>query len=190
MQIERLMKGALICAALLAAAGAVRAQSEERRVTITVRPAQSAEERVADEFKEKELRRAAEEKLAAEKSAQLARQNPKALLAQARTFYVTSATSYFKPVQLQDALRQRTEFDAWQLALIDGWDNQKFADVQVEVGRPLFTYNFTYQLTDRRTGIVLAAGKVTAFDGTLAAPKLAERIVAELKKARGEQPAK
>lgn len=33
---------------------------------------------------------------------------------------------------------------------------------------------------------VFATGKVTAFDGNAAAPKLARRIVGEMRKARGE----
>ncbi len=48
------------------------------------------------------------------------------------------------------------------------------------------TYIFTYQITDRGTGIILATGKVTAFDGNIAAPRLAGRIVEDIKKARGE----
>ncbi|HEV2862537.1 MAG TPA: hypothetical protein VGX48_16100 [Pyrinomonadaceae bacterium] len=173
--------------AALACAGAARAQSPEQKVTVTVKPAQTAEERVAEEFKEKALRKAAEEKLAEEESAKMAATSPRALLARARTVYVSSGTSFFESVQLRDALLKRPEAEAWQLALIDGgWDKANAADIFVEVDRPLFTYTFTYQITHRATGVVLASGKVTAFDSNAAAPKLAARVVEEIRKARGE----
>jgi basic membrane lipoprotein Med (substrate-binding protein (PBP1-ABC) superfamily) len=180
----------LIAAALFfAATQDANAQTTgEQKVTIVVQPAQSVEERVADSIKERELLKAAEEKKAAEESARLARTNPKALLASARTMHIYSGTSFFESVQLQNALRKRTEFEAWQLMILDGttWDRRNVADLLIEVDRPLFTYTFTYQLTHPSTGIVLATGKVTAFDGNAAAPKLAKKIVEEIKKARGE----
>lgn len=181
-----LLKSLLVPAGLLCLLGAARAQTAEQHVVVTVKPAQTVEERVADEFKEKELRRAAEEKRAAEESARAAEKSPRALLRRARTFYVNSGTSFFEPVQLQNELRKRDEFDAWGLALIDGYDRRANADVLVEIDRPLFTYAYTYQLTDRDTGVVLASGKLYAFDGNAAAPKLAARIMRAIREARGE----
>jgi len=179
----------LVAAALFfAATQDANAQTSEQKVTVVVQPAQTVEERVADSIKERELLKAAEEKRVAEESARLARTNPKQLLAGARTMYITSDTSFFESVQLQNALRKRAEFEAWQLMILDGttWDRRNVADLLIEVDRPLFTYTFTYQLTHPSTGIVLATGKVTAFDGNAAAPKLAKKIVEEMKKARGE----
>lgn len=161
-------------------------QQQQQHVTITVRPAQTVEEKVADEIKEKELRKAAEEKAAAAESAKIAATNPGARLSRARTIYVESDTSYFEPVQLQNALRKKDEFEAWQLAIVDGYDKRNVSDLLIEIDRPLFTYTFTYKITDRSTGIILATGKTTAFDGNAAAPKLAGRIIEEIRKARGE----
>jgi hypothetical protein len=180
----------LLAAAMSAAAVETRAQTEHQDVTVTVRPSQTVEERVADEVKEKKLREEADEKLAAEESEKIAETSPRMLLARARTIYVTSNTSYFEPVQLQNALRKREEVDEWQLAIVDGWDKQKVADILIEVDRPLFTWTFTYKVTQRSTGVILATGKVTAFDGNAAAPKLARRIVEDIKEARGETKAK
>ena len=160
-------------------------QGQQQNINITVRPAQTVEERVADETKEKQLRKAAEEKLAAEESAKLAETSPRALLSRARTVFISSGTSYFEPVQLQNALRKREETETWQLAMVDGWEKRNVADILIEVDRPLFTFTFTYQITSR-SGVILAAGKVTAFDGNDAAPKLASKIVEEIRKARGE----
>src|SRR6185436_3364980 len=110
---------------LLAASLSAYAQSSEQNITVTIKPAQTVEQRVADSIKEKELREAAEEKLAAEKSARIASKSPRALLSHAQTIYVESNTSYFEPVQLQNALRKRSEFDAWEMAIVDGWEKRK-----------------------------------------------------------------
>ena len=175
----------LLATATLITASA-NAQTTEHNVNVTIRPHQSVEERVADEVKIRELRKAAEERIAAEEAARIAETSPKALLRRARVVYVGSGTSFFEPVQLQNALRKREEFEAWEMAIVDGRDKRNFADVIIEIDRPLFTYTFTYKITNRSNGIVLATGKVTAFDGNDAAPKLAQRIMNDMKVARGE----
>jgi len=166
------------------------AQSTQQDINVTIRPSQTVEERVADEVKAKELKKAAEEKLAAEEAARIAETSPKNLLRRARVVYVDSNSSFFEAVQLQNALRKRDEFDIWQMAIVDGWDKRNVADIIVEIDRPLFTYTFTYKITNRSNGIVLATGKVTAFDGNAAAPQLAARIMEEIRVARGEAKSK
>lgn len=161
------------------------AQGNEQNINVTVRPAQTVEERVADAMTEKELREAAEEKLAAEKSARITATSPRALLRRAQTVFILSGTSFFTPIQLQNALRKRPEFDAWEMAIIDGYDKRNVADISIEIDRPLFTYTYTYKITDRSAGILLATGKLTAFDGNAAAPQLAKRIIEDIRKARG-----
>jgi len=173
---------------ILIAAAAANAQTPEQNVNVTIRPSQTVEERVSDEVATKELRKAAEEKLAAEEAAKIAETSPKALLKRARIVYVDSNTSFFEAVQLQNALRKRGEFDAWQMAIVDGYDKRNVADIIINIDRPLFTYTFTYKIT--KNGILLATGKVTAFDGNAAAPMLAGRIIEEMKVARGESKAK
>ena len=184
MDAKRLLE-ALVAVALLGC-GAAHGQTEPQRIEVTVRPSQSVEQRVADEVKEKGLRKAAEERLAAEQSARLAEQSPRALLARARTVYVYSDTSYFEEAQLQNELRKRDELEAWRMVIVDGYEASKVADILVEIDRPLFTFTFTYEILDRATGIVLSTGKVTALDGNAAAPQLADRIVEEMRKARVE----
>jgi len=152
-------------------------------------PAKSAqdialENRVANEMKEKQLRKEWEQKLAAEEANRIVALRPQDLLSYSRTFYINSDTDFFEEVQLQNELRKRTEFKDWQLSIVDGWNNREVAELWVEIDRPLFTYTFTYEVIHRRTGMVLSTGKVTAFDGNLAAPKLAERIIQDIKKAR------
>ncbi len=162
------------------------AQTTEHNVNVTIRPSQTVEERVADEFKARELRKAGEEKIAAEEAAKVAETNPKVLLRRARVVYVDSYTSFFEPVQLQNALRKREEFDAWQMAIVDGRDKHNVADITISIERPAFTYTFIYKITNRSNGIVLATGKIYAFDGNDAAPKLAKRIIEDIREARGE----
>lgn len=161
-------------------------QSVDQNVTVTIKPSQTVEQRVADSIKEKELREAAEETIAAAKSARIASQSPRALLSRAQTVYVTSCTSYFEPIQLQNALRKRTEFEAWEMLILDDWEKRKVADIIIEIDRPLFTFTFTYKITDRANGVLLTSGKITAFDGNIAAPLLTARIIEDIKKARGE----
>jgi hypothetical protein len=186
MNAKRLLKS-LLAAALLGSGAAGAQTAPRQQIDVTVRPApQSPEQTVADEVKLKELRKAAEEKSADAQSARLAEKSPRALLARARTVYVSSDTSYFEEVQLQNELRKRAEFEAWQTVIVDGYNGHTVADILIEIDRPLFTFTFTYEILDRATGIVLATGKVKAVDGNAAAPKLAARIVEEMKKARGE----
>jgi len=173
----------LLATATLIAASA-NAQTGEQNVNVTIKPSQTVEQRVADEMKAKELKKAAEEKLAAEEAARIAETSPKALLQRARIVYIDSNTEFFEAVQLQNALRKHQEFDKWQMAIVDG--KPDVADVFIDIDRPLFTYTFTYKITNRSNRIVLATGKVTAFDGNDAAPKLAQRIIEEIKVARGE----
>jgi hypothetical protein len=163
----------------------VFAQTTEQNVNVTIKPSQTVEQRVADSIKEKQLREAAEEKLAAEKSARIASKSPRALLSAAQTVYVRSDTAYFDSVQLQKELLKNKDFQTWDMAILD-WPKGDVADIIIEVDRPLFTFTFTYKITDRANGILLSTGDITAFDGNIAAPLLRSRIIKDIKKARGE----
>jgi hypothetical protein len=162
------------------------AQSTSQDIKVTVLPAFTVEERVANEMKEKQLRKAAEEKAAADEAAKIAAKDPRTLLSNARTLFISSDTKFFEEVELQHALQKREEIRSWHIGIIDGWANRGNADIFIEIDRPLFTYTFTYEILDQKTGLVLGTGKVTAFDGNEAAPLLAEKIIAEIKKAKAE----
>ncbi len=45
------------------------------------------------------------------------------------------------------------------------------------------TFYYTYSIRDRRAGVILGAGRVTAWDCNLAAPGLAKKIVENLRAA-------
>jgi len=186
MKIEKLTTRLVLLAAVMLIAAGANAQTREQNINITIRPSQTVEERVADEFKANDLRKAAEEKRAAEEAARIAETNPKTLLRNARVMYINTHTDFIDDVQLQNELRKRPEFETWQMAIVDGLRKENVADIVIDIDRPLFTYIFTYRITSRSNGIILATGKVTAFDGNFAAPMLAKRIIEEIKVARGE----
>jgi hypothetical protein len=190
MKRARLNRVLMLVAVFGLANGFASAQTGEQTINVKIVPSTTVEEKVANETKEKDLRKAAEEKRAAAEAARIAETSPKALLSRARILFIHSNTDYFETVQLQNALRKRNEIDAWQLAMVDGWDKRDVADIVIEIDRPLFTWTFTYKITNRSNGILLATGKVNAFDGNAAAPMLAERIVDEIRKARGETKSK
>jgi hypothetical protein len=186
MKRPRLNRVVILVAVFVSANAFAFAQTSEQTVNVKILPSTTVEEKVANETKERDLRKAAEEKRAAVEAARIADTSPKALLSRARILYVQSSTDYLETVQLQNALRKRSEVDAWQLAMVDGWDKKDVADIVIEIDRPVFTFTFTYKITSRSTGILLATGKVNAFDGNAAAPLLAERIVEDIRNARGE----
>ena len=62
--------------------------------------------------------------------------------------------------------------------------DQRVADLIVEIDRPLFTYVHTFVVVDKRTSIVLGSGKVTAFGGTNASGGIAKNIIKMFSAAR------
>lgn len=181
MNLNRIIRMFTLLAIELGGAGAILAQTDQA-INVRIVPSTTVEERVANETKEKQLR----EKLAAEEAARIQATSPKALLSNARILFISSNTTYFEAVQLENALRKRNEIDAWQVAMVDDWAKRDVADTHIEIDRPFFTFTYTYKITNCKTGMVLATGKLNAIDSNAAAPMLAERIVDELKKARGE----
>jgi hypothetical protein len=63
-------------------------------------------------------------------------------------------------------------------------ESPRQADLQLQIDRLIFTHIHTYVLTDRKTGIVLASGRITALDGIVASGPMAEQIVKILAAAR------
>jgi len=109
-----------------------------------------------------------------------------AALANAQTLRVTSKTTFFTPFMLEKELLNDSEFRALGLNVVSGYAG---GELLVTVGRPLFTYDFTYSVSDARTSVVLATGKITAIDGPHAAQGIAKNLVRELERARALQPA-
>ena len=98
-----------------------------------------------------------------------------------RTIFVESHTIYLKGNLLQDALYTRPEMRDWDIRIVD---DRNQADLYIDVTRPFLTFDWVYQIIDNRTGTVLATDKVVAWDGPIAAPQLAAKIVNHIRAAR------
>jgi hypothetical protein len=108
------------------------------------------------------------------------------ILRAAKTLHVASRSMYFTPETLEKALASQKGFDSLGLMVVK---DPRVADLLIMVDRPLFTYTFTYSVTDSKTSRVLDSGKVTAIDGGAAAGKIAKQLVSKWAKARAAEPA-
>jgi len=120
-------------------------------------------------------------------SAAIAGSDPKQILKNAKTIYIHSRTSFLTVDTLDHALVQQKDWEKLGLTIVG---DPRVADLFIEIDRPLFTYVHTFVISDKRTTIVLASGKVTAFDGTIASGGLAKDIVKIFTAARLPEPSK
>jgi hypothetical protein len=120
-------------------------------------------------------------------SAAIAGANPKQILHDAKTVYISSKTSFITVDTVDRALTEQKGWDKLGLIIVS---DPRVADLFITFDRPLFTYYHTFVITDKRTTIVLGSGKVTAFDGTIASAPLAKQIVEIFSAARLSEPAK
>ena len=107
--------------------------------------------------------------------------SPAEIMRLAKTIFIASMTVFLKPDQLENELRKRAEFAAMELMIVK---DARVADLRIDLDRPLFTYTFTFSVSNPETSLVLTNGKVTAFDGNFAAPKIAREILKRLQEAR------
>ncbi len=103
------------------------------------------------------------------------------LLCSAKTIFIRSETMFLKPNQLENEFRKRPEFAAMGLVLVR---DMNAADLIIDLDRPLFTYIFTFTVTNPESSVLVASGKVTAFDGNLAARKIAKELLKRIKAVR------
>jgi hypothetical protein len=107
-------------------------------------------------------------------SAAIADSDPKRMLKDAKTIYIHSKTAFLTVDTLDRALALQKDWSKLGLAIVQ---DQRVADLIVELDRPIFTYVHTFVIVDKRTSVVLGTGKVTAFDGTITSGPLAKDIV-------------
>ncbi len=119
-------------------------------------------------------------------SAVLASANPKDILRAAKTLHIATRSMYFTPETLEKELVKQKGFEKLGMMLVK---DARLADLLISIDRPLFTYTFTYSVTDSKTSIVLDAGKVTAIDGGAAAGTIAKQLVSSWTKIRQPEPA-
>ncbi len=104
--------------------------------------------------------------------------DPKEILRNAKIFYISSDSELISVKMMERALLKMPDFAKWNLSLIQEFKN---ADIVVNVEHQLFTFDYRYTMTDRKTNIVLASGKVMVWDGGMASEKFAKQIIAKLK---------
>lgn len=107
-------------------------------------------------------------------SAAISNADPKQIVKTAKTLFIRSKTSFLTVDTLDRALVLQKQWPQLELTIVQ---DQRVADLLIEIDRPLFTYVHTFVITDKKTSIVLDSGKVTAFDGTIASSGLARDIV-------------
>ncbi|MGH9769934.1 MAG: hypothetical protein ACREAB_21120, partial [Blastocatellia bacterium] len=106
------------------------------------------------------------------------------LLRSARTIFIRSDTVYLRPELLENALRDRADFQSLDIAIVK---DRQTADLVIDLNRPLFTFDFTYSVWRRQSSKLVASGKVTAFDGNGAAPKIAKELIRQMQSARAQR---
>ena len=106
----------------------------------------------------------------------------------ARTICIHSETVFLTVSTLERALMKQKNWDRLGLNIVGERSSTAgegcSADLQIDVDRLHFTHIHTYALMDKSTRIVLAAGRVRAFDGVVASGPMAEQIVKILSAAR------
>jgi len=118
------------------------------------------------------------------------------ILRNARTIFICSETDFPSSATLSRALLGQKDWEKLDLSIIDGpryadpRSKPHSAELQLQIDRVVFTHIHTYVLTERATGVVLAAGRVRAIDGVVASGPMAEQIVHILSAARLQTPAK
>lgn len=113
------------------------------------------------------------------------------ILKKARTICIFSNTDFLSSATLSRALLNQKDWEKLGLSIVEGpsyvdphTTKPRPAELQLQIDRVVFTHIHTYVLTDRTTGVVLASGRVRAFDGVVASGPMAEQIVKILSAAR------
>jgi hypothetical protein len=110
--------------------------------------------------------------------------DPASIMRSARTISVRSMTIYLEAEQLESELRKRPEFRALELVIVK--DEEK-ADIRIDINRAEFSFNYAFSATSPQTKVVVASGKVTAWNGDFAAPRIAKDFLKQLQAVRASQ---
>ncbi len=107
--------------------------------------------------------------------------SPEAILKAARSVFIKSNTIFLKPHLMGNELRKMREFQTLGLTIIT---DEKQADLCIELDRMPFTFIYQYMVINPATKVLLLKDKVTAFNGEVAAPKIAQEILSHIQRAR------
>ncbi len=112
----------------------------------------------------------------------LTENDPKELLSAARTAFIRSDTIHLPATIMSNTLQNQAGF---QKLAINTTVNSQTADIIIIIDHVFLTFDYTYQVQHRQTSKILCSGNVTAFDGNLAAPKIAALLTEKIQDARG-----
>lgn len=107
--------------------------------------------------------------------------SPELIMGSARTIFIRSRTMFLKAHLMADELSKRPEFRGLGLQITR---EEKQADIRIELDRPPWTFIYEYTLINPETSVLLLKNKEIAFEGTLAAPKIAKKILESIAAAR------
>jgi hypothetical protein len=131
----------------------------------------------AEDEDEVELRRAD----IADAASKIAKTDANKVARTVRTFAVRSDTWLVPRDLVLEAIQNHKDFPGLDLVLVNDW---QLAQVRVEVGYVDWTFDYTYKAIDQKRDVLIASGKVTQFNGYLAAPAVADAVIEKLKKDR------
>jgi len=97
-----------------------------------------------------------------------------------KTIYVQSKTPLAKPQMLAGELQKNANFDTWGLSIT----NDPAAEVVIEIDHQPGWFYYTYAMTHQASGLVLAVGRVDAWDGKYASAKIAKEIMKRVARVR------
>jgi len=103
------------------------------------------------------------------------------LVRSAKTLFIMSDTIFLKRDQLGRELLKRPQFQELGLMLVT---SREQADLVIDLDRPVFTFDYTFGVSSTATRVMIASGKVTAWDGNFAAPQIADELMKLFRKAR------
>ena len=107
--------------------------------------------------------------------------DPNAILRSARTVFVRSMTVFLEAEQFENELRKRPEFNAIGLMIVR---DEKVADIRIDINRAEFSFNYSFTATNPDSSIVVSSGKVTAWNGDFAGPRLAKEFLMHMQTVR------
>jgi len=80
----------------------------------------------------------------------------------------------------EGALQKHREFDAWELSIV----RDAGAEVVIKIDHQPGWFYYQYSMVHSATGIVLASGNVTAWDGKVACEKVGDILIDRVKRVR------
>ncbi len=110
--------------------------------------------------------------------------DPASIMRSARTISVRSMTIYLEAEQLESELRKRPEFRLLELVIVK---DEETADIRIDINRAEFSFNYAFSATSPQTKVVVATGKVTAWNGDFAAPRIAKDFLKQMQTVRASQ---